>query len=535
VRQGRLARPLWVASALTGLLGLPGAAAPAPVQTAAVQADQLDALFDDPVLARALVAVRIDRLADAATGYPGAVLYRRNPGKLVMPGSNMKLLTLAVAADRLGWDYRYETRLESAGSVRNGTLQGDLVVVGGGDPSIVAQDGGPAPLFAETADALWTSGVRRVDGRLVGDDGRFDQAGWGAGWSWDYLDAGYAAPSGALSYNENTVLVRVVAGARPGDVATVELTPPGHPFVLHNLVTTGPAGSDVTVTVTRPPGSVELTVHGSIPAGGDPVLRTAAIDQPTRFFLEGLRAALIARGIPVGGPSVRLSDLTDPPAGPRRVLATRQSLPLSALAGYFIKVSQNFYADMLLKTLGQEAGSAGSIVEGRRVVHDTLVSWGAAPDAFVMDDGSGLSRLDYVTADTVVTVLTHAWMDERLRGPFVAALPVGGKDGTLAARMKGTILEGRVEAKTGTIANVRALSGYLETVGGDHIVFSIIANNFTAQASAVDRIVEAALAAVAARQEAQRLALRPLHSGPWLWLTSGPPTRGASKSTHPRP
>src|SRR5439155_3804974 len=124
----------------------------------------LDRIFSDPVLARALVGVRVESLGT------GELLYARDSGKLVMPASNMKLLTMSVAAQRLGWDFTYETRLETAGVIEDGTLHGDLVVVGGGDPSIGAQDFDTAPLFREWADALWQAGVRRIDGRLIGDD-----------------------------------------------------------------------------------------------------------------------------------------------------------------------------------------------------------------------------------------------------------------------------------------------------------------------------------------------------------------------------
>jgi D-alanyl-D-alanine carboxypeptidase/D-alanyl-D-alanine-endopeptidase (penicillin-binding protein 4) len=230
------------------------------------------------------------------------------------------------------------------------------------------------------------------------------------------------------------------------------------------------------------------------------VTRVTTIDRPTRFFVGGLRLALEARGIQVTGGAWEIGDVANPPGVEgRRVMATRMSQPLSSLAGYFMKVSQNFYAEMLLKTIGHVAGRVGSTAEGRRVARETLTSWGIPADAFVMNDGSGLSRYDYTTADTVVAMLRHIWLDERLRGPFVAALPVGGHDGTLDTRMRGTILDGRVEAKTGTISNVRALSGYLETTSGERIVFSIIANNFTAPTSQIDAIAERALAMVAER------------------------------------
>jgi D-alanyl-D-alanine carboxypeptidase/D-alanyl-D-alanine-endopeptidase (penicillin-binding protein 4) len=461
-------------------------------QDATLAAD-LDRLFADPALARALVGIRIESLTS------GRLLYERNGQKLVVPASNMKLLTMSVAAEKLGWDYTFETRLEAAGRIQNGVLTGDLIVVGTGDPSIVAQDLGPAALFGEWASALRAAGIRRVDGRILGDDHAFDDEGLGAGWAWDYLIAAYAAPSGALSYNENVVVARIAPGGAAGEPGRVELAPPGSGLEIVNEVQTGPTGSPVSLELGRLPGSSRLTLRGRIPAGRDVVSRTTTVAHPTRFFVEGLRLALTERGIAVSGGAWDLDDVEVAPAAPRQTIARRQSLPLSYLAGYFMKVSQNFYGEMFLKALGRTTGRPGSAAAGRQVVRDTLASWGVPADAFVMNDGSGLSRYDYVTADTIVTILKHVWNDPRLRGPFLATLPVGAHDGTLETRMRGTILDGRVQAKTGTISNMRALSGYLETKSGERIVFSIIANHFTAANADIDGIVEKALARVAER------------------------------------
>jgi D-alanyl-D-alanine carboxypeptidase/D-alanyl-D-alanine-endopeptidase (penicillin-binding protein 4) len=454
----------------------------------------LDKIFSDPVLARALVGVRVDSLAT------GQTIYQRDAAKLVVPASNMKLLTMSVAAVKLGWNFTFETRLEAAGTIANGVLHGDLVAVGGGDPSIVSQDFGPSPTFLEWADALARAGIRRVDGRLIGDDRAFDDEGLGAGWAWDYLADGYAAPTGALSYNENVAIVRVWPGKAAGDPVRIEVSPPGNLLDVVSEVKTGDAKSGTSLQLLRLPGSPRLTVRGSLPALGNVATRSAAIDNPTRFFVEGLRLALGGRGITIIGGAWDIDDVKDPPIGTgRQVIATRTSPPLSVVGGYFLKPSQNFYGETILKTIGRVAGGAGSAAAGRRVVRETLAGWGIPADAFVMSDGSGLSRYDYVTADTIVTILTRMWKDETMRGPFAALLPVAGHDGTLDTRMKATVLDAHVQAKTGTISNVRSLSGYLETKSGERLVFSMIANHFTASSSAIDAVVEKALARLAQR------------------------------------
>ena len=473
----------------------------APAPPAPTLTSDLDHIFDDPLLARALVGVRVDALDASGTSTPRTI-YARHANTLAVPASNLKLLTLAVAATRLGWNATFETRLEAVGAVADGTLDGDLVVVGGGDPSIAGQDFDQSPLFVEWADALKRAGIRRVEGRIVADTRAFEGDGLGAGWSWDYLVDGYAAPASALSYNENVVVVRVWPGQTAGEPARVDLSPAGHALTLDASVRTGDASTtEASIDLARDPGSPILRVRGSVPAGGATIVRTAAVPDPPRFFVEGLRLALQARGITItdagDGPPKEAAAPASKPAA-RIVIATHRSLPLSSLAEYCLKESQNFYAEMFLRAIGRTPTEPGSVERGRATVRDTLASWNVPPDAYVMRDGSGLSRGDYASADAIVAVLDHVWQDERLRGPFLAALPVAGHDGTLASRMKGTALDDRVQGKTGTLANVRALSGYLETTRGQKLAFSILVNNFTAPSVQIDAVVEKALARLGA-------------------------------------
>ena len=463
----------------------------------------LDAIFSDPVLSRALISARMDSLKT------GETIYSKNADKLVMPASNMKIVTMSVAAEKLGWDFTYETRLEAVGNITDGILHGDLIVVGGGDPTILSNDGGPAPLFAEWAAALRQAGIKRVNGRILGDDSFFDDDTLGMGWSWDDLVFGYGAPIGGLSYNENQVVVRITPGAKAGDLANVDVSPAGHGLAVTNRVVTQAVPADAPAG-TRPRASVNydrlfgqnaLTIRGTIPIGANPSVQTVAVDNPTQFFVDSLKLGLFAEGILVRDGAFDLDTATTPPAaGTRRLIAKRTSSPLSVIGPYFMKASQNYIAETLFKTLGKVVKGTGSAEAGRTVVKDTIVSWGVPADAIVMEDGSGLSRYNYVTGNTIVTLLTRMWKNDALRGPFAASLPVAAHDGTLSNRMRNTWLDAHVQAKTGTIANVRSLSGYLETKSGERIVFSIIGNHFTVPSSQIDAIAEKALALVAERR-----------------------------------
>jgi D-alanyl-D-alanine carboxypeptidase/D-alanyl-D-alanine-endopeptidase (penicillin-binding protein 4) len=491
-------------------------AAPAALAEPDELASTLDAIFNDERFARATWGVRIESLTD------GRVIYTRNSNKLVVPASNMKLLTMAATAKRLGWDFQFETRLEAVGEVVDGTLHGDLVVVGGGDPSIDSVAFGPAPVFVAWADALHAAGIHRVTGRLVGDDNLFGDDGIGPGWAWDYLNDGYAAPSSALSYNENIAIIRIWPGATVGAAARVEVTPSGHGLTVSHTIVTGAAGSDLSVGQDRGLNSDDVRLSGSIPIDrATPLTRTASVHNPTAFFVGGLKAALIDRGVFVRGDAVDIDDVELPAdATDRRVIATRRSQPLSSLAAYFLKSSQNFYGEMFLKTLGARLGRSGTTQAGRTVARQALTEFGIPEDAYVMYDGSGLSRYNYVSPDAIVTLLKAVWHDEALRGPFMAALPVGGQDGTLGSRMRNTPLAGRVQAKTGTISNVRSLSGFVDAPSGERFVFSIIANHFTAGSAAVDDVAEKALVEVVSRSPGV-----PRSRGPGVLRSRGPEVR----------
>jgi len=445
----------------------------------------IDAVLAAPALERSYWGI----LVKSPT--TGDTLYSLNAGRLLMPGSTLKIVTLAAAAERLGWDYRYETRLAAAGSIDPGagTLSGDLVVVGAGDPSIVAGD----RLFGEWAEKLKTHGIRTITGRIVGDDNVFDDDGLGPGWAWDDLQGRDATGVSGLQYNENTVQATIAPGATAGAPAVVSLAPDGSHLDVDNRVTTAAAGTAPSIAAQRSPGSHRLELRGSIPLDSAPFVRVVSVDNPTLFFVSAFRNALIAAGVDVQGPPMDIDDLAETQSpGSGMVLDSYRSPPLSTLALRLMKNSQNLYAETLLKTLGA-AGGAPTFEGGRQIAGETLAPWGLAAAGLVQVDGSGLSRYNYLTPETLVTLLMHIRQDDRLRLPFEASLPIAGRDGTLAARMIGTAAEGNARAKSGTLANVRSLAGFVTSADGQPLIFAIVANNFGTMPeiaiSAIDAIV----------------------------------------------
>lgn len=456
-------------------------------------AHDLEQIFSAPALTTAVVSALVQSLDT------GEVLYRLNPDTLVVPASNQKIVTMAVGAARLGWDYRYETRLETAATVDGGALRGDLVVVGSGDPTVNVRSGDRLAVFKDWAAQLRARGVTRIAGRIVGDDDAFDDAEqYGKSWSWDDFAYAYAAPVGALQFNENFAELVIRPGAAVGDQVRLELRPAGADLVLGDAaITTSAPGSDRDVSFFRFPGRQELQVHGSVPAGANEVIERVAVNNATQYFVAVLRDTLRAEGIEVEGAAVDIDDAPDAaalkaPAAPREVLVRHLSPPLSEIGRTLMKMSQNLYAETVFRTLSQGTGPA-SVEASRAVVADTLRGWGLAPGQFVTADGSGLSRLNFVSASMITTILRAMARTPALFTPFEATLPIAGRDGTIAGRFKATRAEGNAIAKTGTLQSVRSLSGYVRTASGERLVFSFLVNNFTVPTSAVDGVVDQAV------------------------------------------
>ena len=454
-------------------------------------AADLSQVFDAPPMAQGLWGVEIRSLDS------GEVLYALNPHKLMMPASNMKLVTLAAAAETLGWDYRFTTAIETAAAIENGVLEGDLIVRGTGDPTINRRDGRSAAVLDEWAAALKNAGIARIDGRIIGDDNAFDDQVLGAGWSWDYLQYGYAAPVGALEFDEDNATLSVRPGPKEGDAAVVELTP-GSGLAIVNRAFTGAAQSADTIEYSRRLDRAVLEITGSIAADARPLAREVAVVNPTVYFAQALKDGLAARGIPVSGDAADVDDVAGgPDQASRRTLATSTSPPLSEIAIVLMKVSQNLYAETLLKAVGAAKSGLGTTEGGRLAARALMTSWGVPERGYVQADGSGLSRYDYVTADMLVTILSRMAKDPRHHDAFLATLPVAGKDGTIASRMKGTRAEANATAKTGSIANVRSLSGYVRTRDGETLVFSILANAFSIPSATVNWMADLAVETLA--------------------------------------
>src|SRR5258706_8545254 len=403
-------------------------------------------------------------------------LFDLNARTLMVPASVAKLVSLATAVDAVGWDYRFTTTLRARGPVTDGVLQGDILIVGSGDPAIggrgagVLRDRPATDDLGAFVDGVTSAGVRRIEGRVIGVDDAFEEPRPGFGWSWDDLGYSTGAIFGALNLAENRMTIAVAHGTVAGAPTTLTVDPDAPGEAIINRSSTGAAGSQQLLWAERRPGETQLTVAGSIPVGASPAVLSVAVGNPTARFARALRRRLVASRVEVSGEGVDADDLETPVnADDAAILYTYRSHPLSEIAQPLMKESINLYGEAVqrLNASGPLPHTNDQALEGMK---QRLLSWGVPSDGFQLVDGSGLARRDVLAPDTLLTVLVRMY-DPAGMSPWMTALPIAGVDGTLAARMKGTPAENNVRAKTGTMSNVRSLTGYARTRDGEPLAF----------------------------------------------------------------
>src|SRR6266700_804982 len=416
----------------------------------------------------------------------GETLYEQNADKYFVPASNMKLFSTAMALAKLGPEYRFRTTLETQGTISSeGVLNGDLALVGRGDPNLSNGkfpyelkeefDGPPEKALAELADALVAKGVKEISGDVIGDDSYFPRERYPNGWEIDDIVWEYGAAISAIVVDDNTVALTLTPGEHAGDPVQAAVTPATPDFTVQNDVTTSAADVKSDLTLTREPGSNLVVVKGSLPARSAPRKLVLAVEEPAQHAAASLKRLLEERGVKVSGAAKARHDRAEPGGDPA-VLAEHVSVPLVDAVKLINKISQNLHAEMLLRTVTRQSGVWATPDDLMKPPADFYASAGIAAGDVIQTDASGLSRHDLVTPRALVALLSFAQKQPWFVS-YYASLPVAGTDGTLEDRMKNTPAAGRIHAKTGSVEHVRTLSGFAETPGGRRLIFSFLSNN----------------------------------------------------------
>lgn len=447
---------------------------------------------------------KLDRMLEAGPGkyFAGVevysleskkILFKYNDDFLLMPASNMKVLTTSLALLRLGPDYRFATRLVREPS-------GDVVLIGSGDPSISGRvypyskdnaSGPPLRALEELADRAVAAGLTRVDGDIVGDDRLYPWAPYPPSWTEDDMIRDYGAPVSALTLNDNVIGINIHPGAAEGDPAQLSLSPAFEYYAIDNRIMTIARGGEARIRISRVQNSRQLLLWGSIPVGHPAIGETLAVDDPAFYAAEALYDALARRGVAISGKAVArhraVADDYDP--GPSEELASRVSPPLVELLQVTDKTSQNLHAELMLREVGRAMRYMGTREAGLEEMATLFKEAGASAGDARVEDGSGLARNVMVTPRLMTRVLTHLY-NSKYRDSWISLLPVGGEDGTLKNRLCCTVDAANIHAKTGTLSRAIALSGYAQSKTRGWLAFSIIVNSFSAPSSDVRKWID---------------------------------------------
>jgi D-alanyl-D-alanine carboxypeptidase/D-alanyl-D-alanine-endopeptidase (penicillin-binding protein 4) len=432
----------------------------------------------------------------------GEALYELNADRFFTPASNAKIVTTSLALATLGPTYQFRTTLESAGRFGDdGRLRGDLVFVGRGDPDLsnrkfpyagkVERDGPAEKVLAQMADDAIAKGLKEIDGDIVADDSYYPYDPYPPGWSVGDLYFTFGAPVSAIAFNDNSISVEVSPGLRVGDPASVTVEPAAAIGSFGHELTTGVADGKPEFGVVSQPGPQFLLLRGLIPLGHVPLKLDLAMPDPAETAALALKQVFAARGVRITG-TVRVQhaapaeiypdadEVLGPAPVPRApdtiVFAVHISPPLSEIVRVTNKVSQNLHAELLLRAVAHEKKGFGVTDAGIWVEQDFLKRVGVADGDVVFTDGSGLSRDDLITPRAMVQLLRYD-AAQPWGADYIATFPIAGVDGTLETRLKDTVAASRIEAKTGALDHVRAISGFATTLRGERLIFAIFGNN----------------------------------------------------------
>ena len=445
--------------------------------------EKINTILENEQLDGAVVGVTVKQAAN------GDLLFSHNGDIRLHPASNMKLLTGAAALETLGADYQFQTEILSDGELIGNTLHGNLFIKGKGDPTLLKSD------LDQFARELKAQGIETIDGDLVGDDTWYDDVrlSQDLNWSDEPFHTGAQVSALTLSPNEDydagTVIVDVMPSESTEGKAQVRVSPETDYVTIVNQTQLVQAGGAQDISIEREHGTNRVIVEGTMPVNGTLSRSWVSVWEPTGYVLAVFRDALAEQGIQFTDESRNMSGATPEQA---QVIANKKSIPLSELLIPFMKLSNNGLGEALTKEMGKVMRGAGTWDKGLEVIEDVVTELGVERESFLLRDGSGMSHKTLISANNIAQVLYEV-QDKSWFDAFAYSLPVAGESdrlvgGTLRNRLTTKPAKGNVKAKTGLITGVSTLSGYVTSLDGEKLIFSILINNHLGSSEAMQEI-----------------------------------------------
>jgi D-alanyl-D-alanine carboxypeptidase/D-alanyl-D-alanine-endopeptidase (penicillin-binding protein 4) len=437
---------------------------------------------------------------EAATGN---ILLDINSQISLVPASNMKLITSAAALDLLGSGMQSHTCLEYDGRIEgSGRLAGNLYLRGEGDPTLGSPEMAGVlsldSLFQVWVDAVHQAGIKEIVGDCIADISYFDDRYLPDDWTWSDMGNYYGPVASSLCINENSYKLYFKSPAKKFVTAEVLYCDPEIPgLTFKNFMLTGTVRGGSQAFIYGAPEQNVRFLHGYIPSGRSGFYIEGSIPDPALYTIKRLRRELVAYGIAVRGRGLKQRYWQETP---RTNLATIASPALEKIVYRLNKKSNNLYAEQLLKILAKRQKGVGSLKEGIKTVEEWMDAKGISTQGLFIQDGSGLARSNGCTAYIFATLL-RAMQNSNAFMSFLRSLPVAGDaedEGSMKSLCAGTIAAGKVHLKSGLMSRVRSHSGYVYTVGGNLVCFSMIANNFTGSYRSIDALHEQLIVQLAA-------------------------------------
>lgn len=443
--------------------------------------DRIRDFIRDPELAGAVISISV---VETATGRQVGA---HQAQLACIPASVQKLLTTAVAMDVLGPDHRFRTQLIITGKVSSdGVLNGDVYLVGGGDPSLGSPylDGVPGlnGMLDRWRDRLQAAGIKRVNGRIIGDGSYYGTDATPGGWPWSDVGNYYGSGAYGLNFHENFYFLDFLQRGQVGMVPPVQRTRPEVPGLkLTNELRSGPRGSGDQAYVYGAPFGYDNYVRGTIPVGSGRFTIKGALPDPPLFAAQALCRHLQAGGIPVAKPAASDRELGGGRTVPGRVIDTYESPSLSEMVDRTNLRSLNLYAEVLLREMNKSKGLESHELASTEVLTNWLAAAGLPITNIRLEDGSGLATRNFFSAEFMTAFLRHQAGAARWR----RSIPLAGRTGSMASYLKKTAAEGKLWAKSGSLGAVRTYAGYATRPDGEELAFAIMVNNFTIESKEV--------------------------------------------------